>query len=204
MGTRRARAVQARRRSRAATGPHQRAGRRSARGRPVPHRDCRRDLPAPASHRASAARPRPCPDRRGRVADDRVHPRRAEPGRRGDLPDRDALGLRAGDRPRSLKLGHIPPPRGTAHARQQPRLALPRPPPLVAADRPTRHVERIAPSPDGLVAKLNALALFSAPLLARPLVAVLPKELSGELSGDLEPERLGAAIIVSVPRRPTH
>jgi hypothetical protein len=48
-GTRRARAVQPRRRSRAATGPHQRGGRRSARGRPVPHRDCRRDLPAPAS-----------------------------------------------------------------------------------------------------------------------------------------------------------
>ena len=61
-----------------------------------------------------------------------------------------------------------PPPRGTAHARQQPRLALPRPPPLVAADRPTRHVERIALAADGLFAKLNALALFSAPLLPRP------------------------------------
>ena len=59
-------AAQASRRSRAATGPHQRGARRSACGRPAPDRDCPQGPPAPASRTASAAHPRPRRDRRAR------------------------------------------------------------------------------------------------------------------------------------------
>lgn len=72
-------------------------------------------------------------------------------------------------RPRALKLGHLPPPRGTAHMRQQPRLALPRSLPLLVTDRSACHTETIAPSsPDLMYSKPNAVAVASAPLLPRP------------------------------------
>ena len=121
--------------------------------------------PAPASRTASAARPGAASRPSRSASRTSRGPAWAEPGRRGDLADQHALGVCAGDRPRPLELSHLPPPRPATHAPQQPRLAWPRPAPCLAANRLARHVERIAPLPDGLFAKLNALALFSAPLL---------------------------------------
>jgi hypothetical protein len=68
--------------------------------------------------------------------------------------------MRAGDRPHALKLSHLAAPLRAPHARQQPRLASPRPTPLLAPDRPACHADRIAASPDGMFAKLNAVAVW--------------------------------------------
>jgi len=51
-----------------------------------------------------------------RVRDDRVHARWAQPGGLRDLAVRGTFGVRAGDRPRALKLGDLAPgvvPRGS-------------------------------------------------------------------------------------------
>jgi len=65
---------------------------------------------------------------------------------------------------------------------------------LLAADRPTRHAERIAPPADGVFAKLNGLAVvllhyYPDPVMWKAIAAarllVVPRERLTLLSGTL-------------------
>ena len=160
--------------------PHRAGARRSARGRRSPRRDCRRGPPAPACRTASAARPPPRRDRRGpRRGRSRVLVSgRARPQRRSSGSTRPPRARWRSDRPRALKLGHLAPPRRTTHPRQQPRLAPPSPTPLLGADRPARRRDRIPLPADGLFAKLNVVAVVSAPFLPPTLEASMQQSSS--------------------------
>src|SRR5260370_18408435 len=62
-----------------------------------------------------------------------VHPRRRQPGRRGQLANRNPLGAGRDQRPHPFPLGLLQPPRGPADPRQHPLLSSARFDPL--ADR---------------------------------------------------------------------
>ena len=94
-----------------------------------------------------------------------------------------ALGVRAGDRPCALKLRHLAPPRCATHAREQPRLASPRPPPLLAADRHARHEREDRAVPGRCVRQSERLSVLEpAVMLASFQLTSAPKRQRGSAS----------------------